>query len=330
MERIVKFTDLEAAVAAAYEKYKSSESGSVDHRLTGVDPKLFGISVVLADGTTINKGDTDALFPLGDLMKIPTATLLLQQNTVKELLQKSGFKHGKAQGVGYNDGKQPTEAEIAECKARKQAVKALPVNALNVRLISAVEPTGDPDGKMDIIVSNLTDMIGTPAQLNDSLYKEIMSQANKASEEDVMGDNGYFLYDAAPIAIDITAKMESLSVSAQQLAQMGATIIADGFNPVTKQNVFDGTISERIVALMAGFGPARKRRVPWLVSAGVPAMASFGGGVLAVVPGVMAIAAYSPELCQHGVGKKAMHAIRYITNELGINIFGSARVTIEK
>ncbi len=330
MERTIKFVDLEAAVAAAFEKYKSKKTGEVDPRLQNVDPKLFGISVVLADGTTINKGDTSAMFPLGDLMKIPTATLLLQQNTVKELLQKSGFKHGKANGAGCNLGQTPTPEEIAECKARKHAVKHLPLNALNVRLVSAVEPTGDPDGKMDIITDNLTNMIGTPAILNDSLYKTLKESAKQANEENVLADNGYFLYDSAKDAIDIEAKMEALTVSSEQLAQLGATIVADGFNPVTKQNVFDGTISERVVGFMAGYGPAPKRSIPWLVSAGVPALGSFGGGVLAIVPGVMAIAAYSPELCQHGVSKKAMHAIRNIVNTLGINIFGSAKVKIEK
>lgn len=330
MERIIKFTDLEAAVAAAYEKYKSEKTGEIDARLEGVDPKQFGISVVLADGTTINKGDTSVLFPMGNLMKVPAAALLLQQNTVDGLLQKSGLKHGKANGCGSDLGKEPTEAELKECKERKHKIKNLPLSALNVRLISAIEPTGDPDGKMDIFVDNLTNMIGTPAQIDINLYKKLLASAQESGEENVIAENGYFLYDSAPVAIDIAAKVESLSVSTEQLAQMGATIIADGVNPVNGQNVFDGTISERIVAMMAGFGPAPKRNIPWLVSAGIPALGGFGGGVLAVVPGVMAIAAYSPELCKHGVSKKGLHAIRNISNTLGINVFGSAKVKIEK
>lgn len=321
MERNVKFVDLEAAVTAAYEKYKSESKGEVDPRLSGVDPKLFGITVVLADGTVINKGDTKSAFPLGNLMKVPTATLLLQQNTIKELIEKSGLKDKK--------GCKADKGEKIECAEKKQKLCGLPISPMNLRAVSAIQPSNDPDGKMDIIVNNLTGMLGSDAVLDDKLYEIIMKQAADANEEDELAAAGFYLYDEAANAIKIAARLEALTVTTEQLATLGATLVADGFNPVTKQNVFDGAISERVIAMMAGFGPSHHKAVPWLIRAGVPAMAGFGGGALAVVPGVMAIAAYSPEVNCCGASHKALHAIRHITNQLGINVFASARVRIQ-
>ena len=47
-----------------------------------------------------------------------------------------------------------------------------------------------------------------------------------------------------------------------------------------------------------------------------------GGGIVGVLPGVMGIAAFSPKLDGSGNSVRAQHAIKYITNKLGLNLFG--------
>ena len=56
MERKVSIERVGKAVEDAFEMNKSIKEGSVDARLGEVNDKAFGISVVLTDGTTINKG----------------------------------------------------------------------------------------------------------------------------------------------------------------------------------------------------------------------------------------------------------------------------------
>lgn len=311
----MKFVDLEAAVAEAYESFKSDKEGTVDPKVADVKTNLFGIVVALPDGSLIVKGDTDAEFALGDLAQIPTATLLLQNNSPEELLKKSGAC------VETHIGEKAPEV--------REALKKLPLSRRLLRAVSAIEPTGDPDGKMDIISDNLISLLGGSPSLDDALYKEILKEAQEADTENVLAKAGFYLYDDAKIAIDIVAKLNALKVNAKQLATLGATILADGYNPVTKQNVFDGTISQRVVAAMATFGPARHVH-GWLVGSGVPAMGSFSGAMLGIVPGTFAIAAYSPLLNEKGVSVKAAHAIRQIANKLQISAFSSARVEIEK
>ena len=69
---------------------------------------------------------------------------------------------------------------------------------------------------------------------------------------------------------------------------------------------------------------------PWLVSTGLPAKSSFGGAVMGVYPGVMAIAAYSPALNAGGVSVKAARAIRYIMQKLDLSVFSSDSVKFVK
>ena len=63
----------------------------------------------------------------------------------------------------------------------------------------------------------------------------------------------------------------------------------------------------------------------WSATAGVPAKTGVGGGIVAVVPGKMAIAAFSPRLDTYGNSVRAQKAIRYIAGELGVGIFGPNR-----
>lgn len=310
MDRIIKFTDLEAAVTEAYEKFKSEKDGEVDPRAKGSDPSDFGISVVLTDGSTIVKGDAQKPFVLGAIAKIPTATLLLSQlNSPEKLVEKSGMSDC--------------------CRAQKGKKPAIPLSARGIRAVSAIEPTGDPDGKWDLMINNMIDMMGSAPEFSDDLYKAQVEENKKAQVEDVLTKDGFYLYDAAPIAIDLYTKLMAMKATPVQTATMAATIAADGFNPVTKQNVFDGSLSQRVVGAMASHGVHKMNRA-WLIRTGLPAKSGFGGGIMGVFPGVMGICAYSPRLNEEGVSVKAAQSLDYIMNKLGISVFGSANVKIEK
>jgi glutaminase len=65
--------------------------------------------------------------------------------------------------------------------------------------------------------------------------------------------------------------------------------------------------------------------VEWAYTAGLPAKTGVGGGIVAVVPGRMAIVGFSPRVNEAGNSVRAMKAIEYISDQLGVNIFGSGR-----
>lgn len=311
MERKISLTDLQKTVDNAYEQFKSLKEGEIDSRVKNADPKSFGIAVVLTDGTVIKKADADVKFALGDIAKVPVATVLATQNTAEEIVKKSGT--------------------CCCCAGNKEARGLkLPINKHALRAVSAIEPTGDNDGKYDLILNTIIDMIGDAPVFNDDLYKTLSKECEDAQVEDELAKVQYELYDDTQIAINVYNKLRSLEVSAEQLATLGATIAADGVNPKNNQVVFDGSKAATIVTLMATVGNKRRGRAD-LMKIGLPVRHSFAGGILAVLPGFGAIAAYSPELCENcHESARAKKAVRYIANELGLNIFASARVTVEK
>lgn len=305
MERKISLSQVQKAVEEAYENVKNINEGVVDPRLDGVDASKFGIVIELADGSVIEKGDVDVAAPLGSIVTVPVASILLSQNKcVKE-----------------------AEKSCCGCGCESQAKPKGSVKAKLVRGISAIEPVGDFDSKWNFLENRMIDMMGSAPELDEKLYKSLKAENEKTEVVNQFAETGYFLFDDAAKSVDLATRAMSMKASARQVAAMGATIAADGVNPRDNKIVFDGAIAPALVARVALSGKKFGKKM--LLKAGIPAKKSFGGLVMGVVPGVMSIAAYSPMVNDHGASVKAVRAIVEIMNKLQINVFGSARIVIE-
>lgn len=308
MERKISLNDVRKAVVEVYESLKSVKEGEIDPRNCCADEKSFGISVALPDGTLVSKGDTQVKAPMGSIAKIPLSSVLFTQNTPMELIKKSGQ---------------------CPCHKVEKRPEGLAFSAHGIRAFSALEPTGDPESKWNLFEGRVIDLMGSPTELCDKGYEILRKEAVENDVAGRLAQSGYYLYDDAPLALDLYLKAMAMTASTDQLAMMGATIAADGVNPLTGKIVYDGAITQNIVGLMAAKGP-HKMNAPWLVAAGIPAKTSYSGSILGIYPGVMAIAAYAPGLNAGGVSVKASRAIIEVMRRLDISIFASARVRIVK
>lgn len=305
MERIITLSEIRQAIDEAYEEVKSMKEGEVDTNVS-TDDKPFAITITLADGTTVNKGDTKTAAPIGSIAKIPVASILLSQNSPCELVKKSGH---------------------CACQVQHKKVE-LPFSHRGIRAISAIEPVGDPDSKWNFIENAMINLMGSAPQLDDKYYEFEKNLAKTGDVENKLTEAGFYLYDNAAQSIDLFLRAQAMTATTEQLAMMGATIAADGVNPATKQICYDGANSERIVAMMAAKGP-HKMTLPWSIMAGIPAKSSKSGQILGIYPGVMAIAAYAPALNPKGVSVKASHAIISIMNKLQLSVYQSASIKVD-
>ena len=129
------------------------------------------------------------------------------------------------------------------------------------------------------------------------------------------------LYSEPEEALRVYTRECSVGVSAKDLGMMGATLANLGVNPVTKKQVMPAEHVPELLALMATAGFYDESGV-WMYTAGLPAKTGVGGGIVAVVPGRFAIAAFSPRLNEAGNSVRSMKAIRDIAGELGVGVFG--------
>ena len=304
---------LNDVVNEAYEKIKGDDGGNnADYIpfLAKVPSKLFGISVCLPDGEIVEAGDTDYVFGIESVSKVPTAILAMQQYGADTILQKIG---ADATGLPFNS--------IMAILLENDHPSTPLVNAGAITACSMVKPVGNSDGKWKSITDFLAGLCGSPLVLQDELYKsESATNFNNRSIAWLL-KNYNRIYDDPDMSLDIYTRQCSMGVTARQLSICGGTIANRGVNPVTKKKVFDAELTSKIVAMIASVG-FYEHTGDWIFTSGIPAKSGVGGGIVGVLPGVMGIAAFSPKLDGSGNSVRAQNAIKYITNKLGLNLFG--------
>ena len=304
---------LNDVVNEAYEKIKGDDGGNnADYIpfLAKVPSKLFGISVCLSDGEIVEAGDTDYVFGIESVSKVPTAILAMQQYGADTILQKIG---ADATGLPFNS--------IMAILLENDHPSTPLVNAGAITACSMVKPVGNSDGKWKSITDFLAGLCGSPLVLQDELYKsESATNFNNRSIAWLL-KNYNRIYADPDMSLDIYTRQCSMGVTARQLSICSGTIANRGVNPVTKKKVFDAELTSKIVAMIASVG-FYEHTGDWIFTSGIPAKTGVGGGIVGVLPGVMGIAAFSPKLDGSGNSVRAQNAIKYITNKLGLNLFG--------
>ena len=305
-----------AAVEAAYDRCKEEQGGkNADYipYLAGVPSTLFGIAACLPDGDVVAVGDTDYVFGIESVSKVPTAILAMNQYGAKEILDRIG---ADATGLPFNS--------IMALLLEKEHPSTPLVNAGAISACSMIRPTGDADGKWRAIVSFVADLTGSEVEVIDELYRsETATNFNNKSIAWLL-KNYARIYDDPELSLDLYTRQCSLGVTARQLAVMAATIASGGVNPLTRKEVFKPGLAPKITSMMATVG-FYEHTGDWLFTTGLPAKTGVGGGIMGVVPGVMGLAAFAPPLDEAGNSVKAQRALAYIAGRLNLGVFGTTR-----
>ena len=315
IQKIDKQT-VRAAVEAAYDRCKEEQGGkNADYipYLAGVPSTLFGIAACLPDGDVVAVGDTDYVFGIESVSKVPTAILAMNQYGAKEILDRIG---ADATGLPFNS--------FMALLLEKEHPSTPLVNAGAISACSMIRPTGDADGKWRAIVSFIADLTGSEVEVIDELYRsETATNFNNKSIAWLL-KNYARIYDDPELSLDLYTRQCSLGVTARQLAVMAATIASGGVNPLTRKEVFKPGLAPKITSMMATVG-FYEHTGDWLFTTGLPAKTGVGGGIMGVVPGVMGLAAFAPPLDEAGNSVKAQRALAYIAGRLNLGVFGTTR-----
>ena len=102
MEKKISISQIKEVAQEAYNEVKGSTGGkNADYipYLANIDSKLFGLSICLMNGQTINIGDTDYRFGIESVSKVHTAILILRQYGAQKVLDMIG---ADATGLPFN------------------------------------------------------------------------------------------------------------------------------------------------------------------------------------------------------------------------------------
>ena len=308
---------IQQAVDRAYTRYKAVSDGanaSYIPYLAKADTKLYGIAVVTTDGKIFKAGDADYLFPVESIAKVFTLAHVLKAQGTDVIQKKIGVN---ATGLPFNSA---LAIELNNDKLTGSPPPGNPlVNAGAIATASLVEGHS-PEAKWESVLSTASAFAGRQLALNKDVYTSEMADNQHNLAIAILLQSYNYLYADPTETIDLYTRECSYNVSAQDLAVMGATLASGGTNPVTHKKVTDATTSARVLAVMATAG-LYNTSGEWLYNVGLPAKSGVGGGIVAVVPGKMAIAVYSSALDAAGNSVRGQLAIQSVAHDLKVSIF---------
>ena len=314
-------TDVQKAVDAAYGKYKDLKEGkNADYipALAAVDPNLFGIAVVTADGKVYTAGDVKTQVSIQSISKVFTMAQVIEEQGLDSVEKRIGVD---ATGARFN-------SIIAIEGVRTVVGTGAPeMNPLvNPGAISATSMVsgGSADAVWKKIIGFHNAAAGRDLTVLQDVYKSESdtNQRNQAIGA-LMLAYGY-IKDNWQQAVDLYTRQCSIGVNAGDLATMAATLAFAGTNPVTKKKVMDPDKVQGVLAVMATAG-LYDDSGKWLYRTGLPAKSGVGGGIIAVSPGRFGIAVVSPPLDEAGNSIRAQRAITDISNALGGNPYSGKK-----
>jgi glutaminase len=306
-------------VREAHARYAGERGGRVADYipvLAEVDPDLFGLAVIEVGGGMHDAGDALHPFSIQSISKMFVYALAIQEHGHERVREIVGVNNT---GLAFNS---VVALELNDGHPRNPMVNAGAIAT------TALLPGATPVEQWERVREGLSAFAGRALDLDGVVYA---SEAASNERNRALGWllRSYGRLDGDPDeVVDVYTRQCALSVTAHDLAVMGATLADGGVNPVTGERVVSADVCRDTLAVVASSG-LYERSGDWLFEIGLPAKSGVSGGIVAVAPGKGAAAGFSPRLDEAGNSVRSQMAIGHLSRSLGLNLFASAPVQDE-
>ena len=299
-----------------HERFGQLDNGSVaDYipELAKADPDWFGIAVVTVGGHVYQVGESRQQFTLQSISKAFTYGMALEDKGAEVVASKIDVEPS---GETFNS----ISLEPHTGRPRNPMINA-----------GAIVATSLVDGdtsvaKLSHILRKLANYAGSPLDVDKVVYQSetATGHRNRAIAHLL---RSYEILDGDPEeSLDAYFRQCSILVTARQLAIMGATLANDGVNPITAMRAVGSDKVPKILSVMATCG-MYDYSGNWIYKVGMPAKSGVSGGVLAVLPGQLGLAIFSPRLDAKGNSVRGIAVCETFSSELGLHMLRVTRTT---
>lgn len=296
---------------ALFSSNTDGQNSQVYPALAQVPAELFGLCVVGASGKIYQAGDTEYEFSIMSVSKPFVFALVCEVIGVEEARAKIGVN---ATGYAFNS--------LTGIERNSRGLTNPMVNSGAIATTSLV-PGDSHEEKWKFLHDGLSRFAGRSLAMNEEVL-ESASATNFRNQSiaRMLQSYGAIYLDPAE-AVDLYTRQCSLNVSAIDLAIMAATLADGGVNPVTKERVVSASVCHYVLAVMATAG-LYETSGDWLYDIGLPGKSGIGGGIIAVSPGKGGLGTFAPRLDSAGNSVKGQLAAKFLSQQLGMDLFVSS------
>ncbi|MGH3479274.1 MAG: glutaminase A [Nocardioidaceae bacterium] len=279
--------------------------------LEDVDPDSFGICLATADGHVYEVGDTRLPFCIQSISKPFTYGIALTDNGTDLVDEKIDVEPS---GELYNE----ISLHPVTHRPRNPMINA------GALVAASLVAGATPDEQIERISRTYSMYAGRELALDEDIFASQVESGHRNRAIGHMLREFGILKGNPDVAHEIYLRACSTMVTCRDLSLMGATLANGGANPLTGERVLAGDYTERVLSVMSTCGMYDAAGA-WFAHVGLAAKSGVGGGIVAVLPGQLSIAAFSPRLDQHGNSVRAFEACRRLSRDLELHELRVAR-----
>lgn len=275
--------------------------------LAEVEASHYGIAVHTLAGETFTVGDALVPFSIQSISKVLVFSMVFREMGTK-LWSRMGREPS---GTSFNS---LIQLELENGIPRNPFINAGALVATDCLFSLSKNPLKD-------ILSFVRGLCDNPRIAYDSVV------AN--SERETGHRNAalaYFMKSFGNIEHDVDAVLNTyfhqcgLMMSCVDLARAFCFLANRGVNPFNGEQILTLSQAKRVNALMQTCG-LYDESGEFAFSTGLPGKSGVGGGIVAVIPNLLAICVWSPGLNKYGNSLVGMKALELFTTKTGISIF---------
>lgn len=304
---------IRALVDEAHRRYATDREGTVSDvypALERVRPDLFGIAVANVRGLVYTAGDADHPFTLMSVSKPFVFALVCDAVGAETAREKLGVN---ATGRPFNS---------IEAIERSDDGRTNPLVNSGAIATTSLAPGTDTTERWEFLHSGLSAFCGRQLELDEGVYGSASGTNYRNRAIASVLQTRQAIYSDPAEATDLYTKQCSLSVSARDLAVMGATLANGGVNPVSRERVVSADACHHTLTVMATAG-LYETSGDWLWDIGLPGKSGIGGGIVTVSPGKGGLGTFGPRLDSAGNSVKGQLAAKFLSQRLGLDLFAS-------
>lgn len=301
---------IESLLKEVYDKLSPLSEGNVaDYipELAKANASDFGIVVAMANGNIYQVGDTNKEFTIQSISKPFAYGLALQDLGEDHMHCKVGVEPS---GEAFN----AISLDPDTGRPRNPMI-----NAGAIATTAQIQHL-QPSNAEQVLMSYFSRLAGRKLKIDSSVY---MSERDSGHRNRAISHllKNFNVIDGEPDAgLDLYFRQCSIKVTCKDLAVMASTLCCQGTNPVTHDDILNPDITVQMLSLMGTCG-MYDFAGQWLHDVGMPAKSGVGGGILAVIPGRLGLAVYSPPLDKCGNSVRGVAACTELSKSLGLHLY---------
>ena len=308
--------DLQGLIEKLHRRYATLTEGQLASyipELARVNPNLFSIAVTTSAGETFSTGNVSTCFTMQSVSKPFVYGLAAEELGRAELHKRVGVEPS---GEAFNS--------IVELEKVTHRPYNPMINSGAIAVTSLLTPK-DPKVRFEKILKLFADLSGRALEIDEAVFQSERSTAHRNRSIAHLMRHFDVIEGDIDASLDIYFQQCSILADVTDLSRMAATLANGGVQPVSKTRVLAADTVRDMLSLMFTCGMYDSAG-EWAFEVGLPAKSGVSGGLIAVVPGKMGIAVYSPLIDSRGHSHRGVAVIKDLSNELGLGIFSETKI----